>query len=33
MFPVIDKRETGMNLRRIMDQRGVTVKDVQTPAT
>ena len=29
MFPVINKRETGINLRRIMDQRGVTVKDVQ----
>ena len=29
MFPVIDKRETGINLRRIMDQRGITVKDVQ----
>ena len=29
MFPVINKRETGVNLRRIMDMRGVTVKDVQ----
>ena len=29
MFPRIDKRETGINLRRIMDQRGLTVKDVQ----
>lgn len=29
MFPVINKRETGLNLRRIMDQRGITVKDVQ----
>ncbi len=29
MFPVIDKRKTGINLRRIMDRRGMTVKDVQ----
>ncbi len=29
MFPIIDKRETGINLRRIMDNRGITVKDVQ----
>ena len=29
MFPVIDKRKTGMNLRRIMDERGLTVKDVK----
>ena len=29
MFPVIDKRETGINLRRIMDKRGVTIKEVQ----
>lgn len=29
MFPVIDKRQTGVNLRRIMDQRGVTPKEVQ----
>ena len=29
MFPVIDKKETGLNLRRIMDCRGFTVKDVQ----
>ncbi len=29
MFPLIDKRETGINLRRIMDMRGVTPKDVQ----
>ena len=29
MFPTIDKRETGVNLRRIMDMRGVTPKDVQ----
>ena len=29
MFPLIDKRETGVNLRRIMDKHGITVKDVQ----
>lgn len=29
MFPVINKRETGINLRRIMDMRGVSAKDVQ----
>lgn len=29
MFPLINKRETGINLRRIMDIRGVTAKDVQ----
>lgn len=29
MFPLIDKRETGINLRRIMDMRGVTPKDAQ----
>ena len=29
MFPIIDKRETGVNLRKIMDMRGVTTKDVQ----
>lgn len=29
MFPLIDKRETGVNLRRIMDMRGITPKDVQ----
>lgn len=29
MFPIINKRETGVNLRRIMDMRGVTAKDVQ----
>ena len=28
MFPLIDKRETGINLRRIMDLRGISVKDV-----
>lgn len=29
IFPVIDKRKTGVNLRRIMDERGLTVKDVK----
>ena len=29
MFPTINKRETGLNLRRIMDSRGFTVRDVQ----
>ena len=29
MFPLINKRETGINLRRIMDKRGITAKDVQ----
>ena len=29
MFPIINKRETGINLRKIMDARGVTPKDVQ----
>ena len=29
MFPLINKRETGINLHRIMDMRGVTAKDVQ----
>lgn len=29
MFPLINKRETGINLRRIMDIREITPKDVQ----
>lgn len=29
MFPLINKRETGINLRRIMDIRDITPKDVQ----
>lgn len=29
MFPVINKRETGLNLRRIMDNRGLSAKDLQ----
>ena len=29
MLPVVNKRETGVNLRRMMDERGLTVKDIQ----
>lgn len=29
MFPMINKKATGINLRKIMDERGITVKDVQ----
>lgn len=29
MFPTINKKETGVNLRRIMDMRGVKPKDLQ----
>lgn len=29
MLPVIDKKKTGINLRLMMDERGLTVKDVQ----
>lgn len=29
MFPVIDKRETGICLRRLMDERELSVRDVQ----
>ena len=29
MIPIIDKRQTGINLRKLMDARGYTVKDVQ----
>jgi len=29
MFPVIDKRATGINIRRLMDRDGLSVKDVQ----
>lgn len=29
MIPVIDKKETGIHLRRIMDKCGLSVKDVQ----
>ena len=29
MFPTIDKKRTGIHLRRIMDERELSVKDVQ----
>ena len=29
MFPIIDRKKTGIRLRRIMDERGLSVKDVQ----
>lgn len=29
MLPLIDKKKTGINLRRLMDERGLTVKDIQ----
>lgn len=29
MFPLINKRETGVNLRKIMDLRGITPKEVR----
>lgn len=29
MIPVIDKRETGINLQKIMDKYGITAKDIQ----
>ena len=29
MFPIIDRKRTGVKLRRIMDERGLSVKDVQ----
>ena len=29
MIPLIDKRATGTQLQRLMDTRGITVKDVQ----
>ena len=29
MIPVIDKKKTGIHLRRNMDERGLSVKDVQ----
>lgn len=29
MFPTINKKQTGINLRKIMDARGLTVKDIQ----
>ena len=29
MIPVINRKETGIKLRKIMDEKGITVKDVQ----
>ena len=29
MFPAINLKETGINLRRIMDKRGISAKDIQ----
>ena len=29
MFPIINLRETGVNLHRIMDKRGITPKDIK----
>ena len=29
MIPVIDKKKIGIHLRRLMDERGLSVKDVQ----
>ncbi len=29
MFPTIDVKETGKNIRRIMDRRGISAKDIQ----
>ena len=29
MFPTISLKETGINLRRIMDKRGITPKDIK----
>ena len=29
MFPTIGKRKTGIQLRRLMDERALSVKDVQ----
>ena len=29
MFPTINLKETGVNLRRIMDKRGITPKDIK----
>lgn len=29
MFPLINKQETGIYLRKVMDERGITVRDVQ----
>lgn len=29
MFPIIDKKETGINLRRMLDARDISARDVQ----
>ena len=29
MIPVVDKKKTGINLRLMMDERALTVKDIQ----
>lgn len=29
MYPIIDKRKTGIHLRRLMEERDLTVRDVQ----
>ena len=29
MFPIINLKETGINLRRTMDKRGITPKDIK----
>lgn len=29
VFPTINLKETGINLRRIMDKRGITPKDIK----
>lgn len=29
MIPIIDKKRTGIQLRRLMDERGFSVKDIQ----
>lgn len=29
MFPIIDKKMTGIRLRKIMDAKGLSVKDIQ----
>ena len=29
MYPIIDKRKTGIHLRRLMEERELTVRDIQ----
>lgn len=29
MFPTIDKKETGIRLKKLMEQRGITAKDIR----